>query len=129
MSDTISFELGSAADRPPNRFQVNPVNGNSRKSQGADGPGSGSGAGAGAGAGAGEDGPHEVYRRLTNAEGELLEDDTFDATQMLNQRQPRQQRWVSWVWVRGQRAGETALEEITALNILYYKDIIKKKKI
>ncbi|EDX10224.1 GD12726 [Drosophila simulans] len=92
MSDTISFELGSAADRPPNRFQVNPVNGNSRKSQGADGPGSGSGAGAGAGAGAGEDGPHEVYRRLTNAEGELLEDDTFDATQMLNQRQPRQQR-------------------------------------
>ncbi|XP_016992132.1 bumetanide-sensitive sodium-(potassium)-chloride cotransporter isoform X1 [Drosophila rhopaloa] len=93
MSDTISFELGSAADRPPNRFQVNPVNGNSRKSQGSDGPGSGSGAGAGGGGGGlGEDGPHEVYRRLTNAEGELLEDDTFDATQMLNQHQPRTQR-------------------------------------
>nr|XP_036672379.1 solute carrier family 12 member 1 isoform X2 [Drosophila suzukii] len=99
MSDTISFELGSAADRPPNRFQVNPVNGNSRKSQGSDGPGSGGGGVAGAGQGHGhgqgghaDDGPHEVYRRLTNAEGELLEDDTFDATQMLNQHQPRQQR-------------------------------------
>ncbi|XP_016966176.1 solute carrier family 12 member 2 isoform X3 [Drosophila biarmipes] len=91
MSDTISFELGSAADRPPNRFQVNPVNGNSRKSQGPDGPGSGSGGGAAVGQGQ-DDGPHEVYRRLTNAEGELLEDDTFDATQMLNQHQPRQQR-------------------------------------
>ncbi|XP_070070342.1 bumetanide-sensitive sodium-(potassium)-chloride cotransporter isoform X1 [Drosophila takahashii] len=93
MSDTISFELGSSADRPPNRFQVNPVNGNSRKSQ--DGPGIGSGSGTGQGqgqGGLGEDGPHEVYRRLTNAEGELLEDDTFDATQMLNQHQPRQQR-------------------------------------
>jgi len=108
MSDTISFELGSAADRPPNRFQVNPVNGNSRKSQGSDGPGSGGGGVAGAGQGHGhgqgghaDDGPHEVYRRLTNAEGELLEDDTFDATQMLNQHQPRQQRWVRG-WVRGQ---------------------------
>ncbi|XP_017043222.1 bumetanide-sensitive sodium-(potassium)-chloride cotransporter isoform X2 [Drosophila ficusphila] len=103
MSDTISFELGSAADRPPNRFQVNPVNGSSRKSQAQDLPGSGSGVGTGTagggggggrggGAGAEDDGPHEVYRRLTNAEGELLEDDTFDATQMLNQHQPRQQR-------------------------------------
>ncbi|KAH8296601.1 hypothetical protein KR054_008494 [Drosophila jambulina] len=92
MSDTISFELGSAADRPPNRFQVNPVNGNSRKAQ--DGFGSAPGSGAGSGdRGTGDDnGPHEVYRRLTNAEGELLEDDTFDATQMLNQHQPRQQR-------------------------------------
>jgi len=78
---------------------VNPVNGNSRKSQGSDGPGSGGGGVAGAGQGHGhgqgghaDDGPHEVYRRLTNAEGELLEDDTFDATQMLNQHQPRQQR-------------------------------------
>jgi len=102
---------------------VNPVNGNSRKSQGSDGPGSGGGGGAASKGGGGEgadpemeqadwmrisagvgqghghgqgghadDGPHEVYRRLTNAEGELLEDDTFDATQMLNQHQPRQQR-------------------------------------
>nr|XP_017034240.1 solute carrier family 12 member 1 isoform X1 [Drosophila kikkawai]XP_017034241.1 solute carrier family 12 member 1 isoform X1 [Drosophila kikkawai] len=92
MSDTISFELGSAADRPPNRFQVNPVNGNSRKTQDGFGPAPGSGSGSGD-RGAGDDnGPHEVYRRLTNAEGELLEDDTFDATQMLNQHQPRQQR-------------------------------------
>lgn len=90
MSDSISFELGSASDRPPNRFQVNPVNGNSRKPQDGFVPGSVSGDRE-----AGDDSvPHEVYRRLTNAEGELLEDDTFDATQMLNQHKPRLQRWV-----------------------------------
>ncbi|KAH8380360.1 hypothetical protein KR009_010176 [Drosophila setifemur] len=88
MSDTISFELGSAADRPPNRFQVNPVNGNSRKSQ----DGSVVGSGSGSRGGNADEGPHEVYRRLTNADGELLEDDTFDATQMLNKHQPRMQR-------------------------------------
>lgn len=86
MSDTISFEMGSASERPPNRFQVNPVNGSSRKAQGPEGTTPGSGAGPG------DEGPHEVYRRLTNAEGELLEDDTFDATQVLNQHQPRMQR-------------------------------------
>ncbi|XP_070136599.1 bumetanide-sensitive sodium-(potassium)-chloride cotransporter isoform X2 [Drosophila bipectinata] len=86
MSDTISFEMGSASERPPNRFQVNPVNGNSRKAQAPEGTTPGSGAGPG------DEGPHEVYRRLTNAEGELLEDDTFDATQVLNQHQPRMQR-------------------------------------
>ncbi|XP_068149884.1 bumetanide-sensitive sodium-(potassium)-chloride cotransporter isoform X2 [Drosophila tropicalis] len=85
MSDTTSFEMGSASDRPPNRFQVNPVNGNSRKSQNP--PPDGADAGGGD-----SDGPHEVYRRLTNIDGELLEDDTFDATQMLNKQQPRQQR-------------------------------------
>ncbi|EDW40322.1 GL24962 [Drosophila persimilis] len=85
MSDTTSFELGSASDRPPNRFQVNPVNGNSRKTQVATADGAGTGTGD-------SEGPHEVYRRLTNIDGELLEDDAFDATQMLNKHQPRQQR-------------------------------------
>jgi len=32
------------------------------------------------------------------------------------------------VWVRGQRAGETALEEITALNIFKEKILPKRKK-
>ncbi|KAM8708845.1 hypothetical protein ACLKA7_015762 [Drosophila subpalustris] len=87
MSETASFEMGSV-DRP-NRFQVNPVNhqknnndnDNNRKSHAPSvDPES--------------DGPHEVYRRLTNIEGDLLEDDTFDATQLqlLNKQQPRQHR-------------------------------------
>ncbi|XP_043865902.1 bumetanide-sensitive sodium-(potassium)-chloride cotransporter isoform X3 [Drosophila mojavensis] len=78
MSDTTSFEMASV-DRP-NRFQVNPVNhhknnndnNEDRKSHAPP--------------------ADEVYRRLTNIDGELLEDDTFDATQLLNKQQPRQQR-------------------------------------
>ncbi|XP_034482293.1 bumetanide-sensitive sodium-(potassium)-chloride cotransporter [Drosophila innubila] len=84
MSETASFEMGSV-DRP-NRFQVNPVNhqknnndNENRKSHASS-------------ADPDSDGPHEVYRRLTNIEGDLLEDDIFDATQLLNKQQPRQQR-------------------------------------
>ncbi|KAH8371230.1 hypothetical protein KR093_006675 [Drosophila rubida] len=85
MSDTASFEMGSV-DRP-NRFQVNPVNHQKNNNENNENrkshalptePDS--------------DGPHEVYRRLTNIDGDLLEDDTFDATQLLNKQQPRQQR-------------------------------------
>ncbi|XP_032591153.1 bumetanide-sensitive sodium-(potassium)-chloride cotransporter isoform X2 [Drosophila grimshawi] len=79
MSDTTSFEMGSV-DRP-NRFQVNPVNHHKNNNDNGNGdrkshppPG------------------EEVYRRLTNIEGDLLEDDTFDATQLLNKQQPRHQR-------------------------------------
>ncbi|KAH8406189.1 hypothetical protein KR215_006428 [Drosophila sulfurigaster] len=86
MSDTASFEMGSV-DRP-NRFQVNPVNhqknnnenNENRKSHALPPTDPDS------------DGTHEVYRRLTNIDGDLLEDDTFDATQLLNKQQPRQQR-------------------------------------
>ncbi|KAH8397425.1 hypothetical protein KR222_003677 [Zaprionus bogoriensis] len=95
MSDTMSFEMGSV-DRP-NRFQVNPVNHQknnndtateSRKSQHApSAPPADPSADAES-----NGGTHEVYRRLTNIEGDLLEDDTFDATQLLNKQQPRQQR-------------------------------------
>ncbi|KAH8307194.1 hypothetical protein KR044_007266 [Drosophila immigrans] len=85
MSDAASFEMGSV-DRP-NRFQVNPVNHQKNNNENNENrkshalptdPDS--------------DGPHEVYRRLTNIDGDLLEDDTFDATQLLNKQQPRQQR-------------------------------------
>ncbi|EDW69258.1 bumetanide-sensitive sodium-(potassium)-chloride cotransporter isoform X2 [Drosophila virilis] len=77
MSDTISFEMGSV-DRP-NRFQVNPVNHHKNNNDNEDRKSHAPPA-------------DEVYRRLTNIDGELLEDDTFDATQLLNKQQPRQQR-------------------------------------
>ncbi|XP_075164790.1 sodium chloride cotransporter 69 isoform X2 [Haematobia irritans] len=79
MSDFSSLEMGSV-DRPPNRFQVNPVNHKNNN----DKPPSNS---------AGTDVPHEVYRRLTGSDGEPLEDDTFneDASQMVKA-QPKQQR-------------------------------------
>ncbi|XP_030372574.1 bumetanide-sensitive sodium-(potassium)-chloride cotransporter isoform X2 [Scaptodrosophila lebanonensis] len=94
MSEATSFEMGSV-DRPPNRFQVNPVNhhknktdnNGSRRSHDGDGGGGGTGGG-----GAESDAPHEVYRRLVNSDGEPLEDDTFDATQVLKKQQPRIQR-------------------------------------
>ena len=73
MSESTSFELGSV-DRPT-RFQVNPVNHKKNdKDIGKD------------------DVPHEVYRRLTNIDGEPVEDDQFneDASQM--PQQPRTQR-------------------------------------
>lgn len=81
MSEYSSFEMGSV-DRPPNRFQVNPVN---HKNNNDKGPA----------ATPAEDVPHEVYRRLTGLDGEPLEDDQFneDAAQMLKaQQQPRTQR-------------------------------------
>ncbi|XP_055845954.1 bumetanide-sensitive sodium-(potassium)-chloride cotransporter isoform X1 [Episyrphus balteatus] len=73
MSESTSFELGSV-DRPT-RFQVNPVN--HRKNDKDNGK---------------DDVPHEVYRRLTNIDGEPVEDDQFneDASQM--PQQPRTQR-------------------------------------
>lgn len=90
MSDTISFEMGSV-DRP-NRFQVNPVNhqknNNDTENRKSHAPPANE-----TDAAADSNGPHKVYTRLTNSEGELLEDDTFDATQLLKQQQqPRQQR-------------------------------------
>lgn len=89
MSDTISFEMGSV-DRP-NRFQVNPVNhqknNNDTENRKSHAPS------ANETDASDSNGPHKVYSRLTNSEGELLEDDTFDATQLLKQQQqPRQQR-------------------------------------
>lgn len=93
MSDTISFEMGSV-DRP-NRFQVNPVNHQknnndteNRKSYAPSAPETDA-------TSADSNGPHKVYPRLTNNDGgeTMLEDDTFDATQLLKQQQqPRQQR-------------------------------------
>lgn len=88
MSDFSSFEMGSV-DRPPNRFQVNPVNHKNNNDKAAS-----TNAGAGS-SGATDDVPHEVYRRLTGLDGEPLEDDQFneDASQMLKaQQQPRTQR-------------------------------------
>lgn len=107
MSDTISFEMGSV-DRP-NRFQVNPVNHQknnndteNRKSYAPSAPETDAAASASASASAATDtnGPHKVYPRLTNSDGEtMLEDDTFDATQLLKQQQqPRQQRWARRPW-------------------------------
>lgn len=99
MSDTISFEMGSV-DRP-NRFQVNPVNHQknnndteNRKSYAPSAPETDAAASASASAATDTNGPHKVYPRLTNSDGEtMLEDDTFDATQLLKQQQqPRQQR-------------------------------------
>lgn len=89
MSDTISFEMGSV-DRP-NRFQVNPVNhqknNNDTENRKSHAPS------ANETDASDSNGPHKVYSRLTNSEGELLEDDAFDATQLLKQQQqPRQQR-------------------------------------
>lgn len=80
MSDFSSLEMGSV-DRPPNRFQVNPVNhknNNDKASSNVAGV---------------DDVPHEVYRRLTGSDGEPLEDDTFneDASQMVKA-QPKHQR-------------------------------------
>lgn len=77
MSDTTSFEMASV-DRP-NRFQVNPVNHHKNNNDNEDRKSHAPPA-------------DEVYRRLTNIDGELLEDDSFDATQLLNKQQPRQQR-------------------------------------
>ena len=84
MSEFSSFEMGSV-DKPPNRFQVNPVNhknNNDKAANAAATPGGGS-----------DDAPHEVYRRLTGLDGEPIEDDQFneDASQMIKA-QPRQQR-------------------------------------
>ncbi|XP_013113725.2 bumetanide-sensitive sodium-(potassium)-chloride cotransporter isoform X2 [Stomoxys calcitrans] len=79
MSDFSSLEMGSV-DRPPNRFQVNPVNHKNNNDKTPSNVG-------------GDDVPHEVYRRLTGSDGEPLEDDTFneDASQMIKA-QPKQQR-------------------------------------
>lgn len=105
MSDTISFEMGSV-DRP-NRFQVNPVNHQknnndteNRKSYAPSAPETDAAASASASAATDTNGPHKVYPRLTNSDGEtMLEDDTFDATQLLKQQQqPRQQRWARRPW-------------------------------
>ncbi|XP_073840775.1 bumetanide-sensitive sodium-(potassium)-chloride cotransporter-like isoform X1 [Musca autumnalis] len=76
MSEFSSLEMGSV-DRPPNRFQVNPVNHKNNNDKTT----------------AGDDVPHEVYRRLTGSDGEPIEDDTFneDASQMVKA-QPKQQR-------------------------------------
>lgn len=84
MSEFSSFEMGSV-DRPPNRFQVNPVNHKNNNDKAA----------ATNTAGGADDEPHEIYRRLTGIDGEPIEDDQFneDAAQMLKaQQQPRAQR-------------------------------------
>lgn len=97
MSDYSTIEMGSV-DRPPNRFQVNPVSHKSNKDKGNN-TNSANTTASEAGnttTTSNEDNvPHEVYRRLTGSDGEPLEDDTFneDAAQMLKaQQQPRQQR-------------------------------------
>ncbi|XP_037939508.1 bumetanide-sensitive sodium-(potassium)-chloride cotransporter isoform X2 [Teleopsis dalmanni] len=77
MSDFSSYEMGSV-DRPPNRFQVNPVNHKNNNDKSA-----------------ADDVPHEVYRRLTNNDGEPIEDDTFnenDSQLRKQEQQPKQQR-------------------------------------
>ncbi|XP_055915319.1 bumetanide-sensitive sodium-(potassium)-chloride cotransporter isoform X3 [Eupeodes corollae] len=74
MTEPTSFELGSAVDRPT-RFQVNPVN--HKKNDKDSGK---------------EDVPHEVYRRLTNIDGETLEDDHFNEDTSQIPQQPRTQR-------------------------------------
>lgn len=72
MSDYTSLEMGSV-DKPPNRFQVNPVNHNKpnldnecritiNDNRNAHNQNS-------------NDVPHEVYRRLLNNYGEAIEDD------------------------------------------------------
>ena len=73
MSELSAIELG-AVDRP-NRFQVNPVNhkNDNNKDKKAD------------------RNSQEIYRRLPNTDGEVLEDDTFneDHPQIVNKRQSR----------------------------------------
>ncbi|XP_023294642.2 bumetanide-sensitive sodium-(potassium)-chloride cotransporter isoform X1 [Lucilia cuprina] len=93
MSDYSSFEMGSV-DRPPNRFQVNPVNHKNNNDKAAS-TNAAATAGGGGGAATTDDVPHEIYRRLTGIDGEPIEDDQFneDASQMLKaQQQHRTQR-------------------------------------
>lgn len=74
MSDPPSYEMCSV-DRPPNRFQVNPVNHRNNSDN--------------------DKVPNQIYPLLTGRNGERIEDDTFNeetAAQLIN-KQPRQ-RWV-----------------------------------
>lgn len=76
MSDYSAFEMGSV-DRPPNRFQVNPVNhkNNNDKAASTNAAATGAGGGGGGVAASADDVPHEIYRRLTGIDGEPIEDD------------------------------------------------------
>lgn len=93
MSEYLSIEMGTV-DRPPNRFQVNPVNHKNNNDKMITKNSTNSAVSENIN---NDRAPHDMYRRLTGTDGEPIEDDTFneDTSQLRKaQQQPRHQRYV-----------------------------------
>lgn len=91
MSEYLSIEMGTV-DRPPNRFQVNPVNHKNNNDKMITKNSTNSAISENIN---NDRAPHDMYRRLTGTDGEPIEDDTFneDTSQLRKaQQQPRHQR-------------------------------------